>query len=132
VTGGSTLDLKSGARPDWTVVDDGWGRRAADIATLSEPGNCREYVAIHHRLGVGEGDRLLDVACGAALAIALALVRGAGCCGIDAAPRLAAVARDRNPDADLRVGDGPCTRPGRCANAAVHTFGGAPIRTTHL
>jgi SAM-dependent methyltransferase len=105
VTGESTLDLKPGARPDWTVVDEGWGRKAADFATLSEPGNCREYVTMHHRLGVGEGDRLLDVACGAGLAIALALVRGAECSGIDAAPRLVAVARDRNPDADLRVGD---------------------------
>jgi hypothetical protein len=25
--------------PDWTVVDEGWGRKAADFATLSEPGN---------------------------------------------------------------------------------------------
>jgi len=50
------------------MVDEGWGRRAVDFATLSEPGNCREYVAIHHRLGISEGDRLLDVACGAGLA----------------------------------------------------------------
>ncbi|MBA2730687.1 MAG: hypothetical protein H0U48_08050 [Euzebyaceae bacterium] len=49
----------------WRVVDEGWGRRAVDFATLSEPGNCREYVALHQRLGVGAGDRLLDVACGA-------------------------------------------------------------------
>ncbi|GAA1013246.1 hypothetical protein Aple_053380 [Acrocarpospora pleiomorpha] len=26
---------------DWTVVDEGWGRKAADFATLSEPSNCR-------------------------------------------------------------------------------------------
>ena len=35
----------------------------------------------------------------------LATAVGATCCGIDASPRLIAVARDRNPDADLRVGD---------------------------
>src|SRR5439155_9515031 len=89
----------------WQMVDAGWGRRAVEFATLSEPGNCREYVAIHHRLGVGEADRLLDVACGSGLAIELARVRGAMCSGIDASPRLVAVARDRNPDSDIRVGD---------------------------
>jgi hypothetical protein len=36
----------------WEMVDEGWGRKAVDFATLSEPGNCREYVAVHHRLGV--------------------------------------------------------------------------------
>ncbi len=39
--------------PQWTTVDEGWGRNAVDFATLSEPGNCREYVAAHHRLGSG-------------------------------------------------------------------------------
>ena len=91
--------------PQWTLVDEGWGRRAVDFATLSEPSNCREYVAVHHRLGVDDGDRLLDVACGSGLAIELARLRGASCSGIDASARLVAVARDRNPDCDIRVGD---------------------------
>jgi SAM-dependent methyltransferase len=90
---------------DWTVVDEGWGRRAADFATLSEPANCREYVALHHLLGIDAGDRLLDVACGSGLALELAALRGAICAGIDASARLVAVARDRSPEADLRVGD---------------------------
>jgi SAM-dependent methyltransferase len=89
----------------WRVVDEGWGRRAVEFATLSEPGNCREYVAVHHRLGVSEGERLIDVACGSGLAIELARIRGAECAGIDASQRLVAVARDRNPDSDVRVGD---------------------------
>jgi hypothetical protein len=42
--------------PQWATVDEGWGRKAADFATLSEPSNCREYVAVHHRLGVNAGD----------------------------------------------------------------------------
>jgi SAM-dependent methyltransferase len=96
----------SGAGFDqWTVVDEGWGRRAVDFATLSEPGNCREYVAVHHRLGIDAGDRLLDVACGSGLAIELACLRGASCSGIDASARLVMVALDRNPDCDIRVGD---------------------------
>ncbi|QNN53472.1 class I SAM-dependent methyltransferase [Nocardioides mesophilus] len=89
----------------WRQVDEGWGRAAVDFATLSEPANCREYVALHAELGVGAGDRLLDVACGAGLAVELAALRGASCAGIDASPRLVAVARDRSPAADLRVGD---------------------------
>jgi uncharacterized peroxidase-related enzyme len=89
----------------WQVVDEGWGRKAVDFATLSEPANCREYVTMHHRLGVGADDRLLDIACGSGLAVELATLRGARCAGIDASPRLLAIARERSPDADLRMGD---------------------------
>ena len=89
----------------WRGVDEGWGRQAVTFATICEPTNCREYVALHHYLGVHAGDRLLDVACGAGLALELAGLRGARCAGIDASPRLIAVAQDRNPDADVRVGD---------------------------
>ena len=87
------------------MVDEGWGRRAVDFATLSEPGNCREYVAMHHRLDVSAQDRLLDVACGSGLALELATIRGATGAGIDASERLVAIARDRNPDAEIVVGD---------------------------
>lgn len=89
----------------WQMVDEGWGRRAVDFATLSEPTACREYVAMHHRLDVSEGDRLLDMACGSGLSLELAAIRGATVAGIDASPRLAAVATDRNPDGDIRIGD---------------------------
>ena len=91
--------------PTWHGVDEGWGRRAVDFATLSEPANTREYVAMHQHLAVGSGDRLLDVACGAGLAIALAGARGATCAAIDASARLITVAKDRNPEADVRLGD---------------------------
>jgi SAM-dependent methyltransferase len=102
VPAGSGAD---GTRQDWRVVDEGWGREAADFAALFEPSACREYVVMHHHLEVDHGDRLLDVACGAGLAVELASLRGASCAGIDASPRLIAVARDRSPEADLRVGD---------------------------
>ena len=72
---------------DWTVVDEGWGRKAAEFAALIEPSAAREYVAMQHRLGVDAGDRLLDVACGAGLAIEFAALRGADCAGIDASAR---------------------------------------------
>jgi SAM-dependent methyltransferase len=89
----------------WLVVDEGWGRKAVDFATLSEPGNCREYVALHQHLAIDAGDGVLDMACGSGLAIELARARGATCAGIDASDRLVAVARDRNPASDVRVGD---------------------------
>lgn len=89
----------------WGSVDEGWGRRAVDFATLAEPSNSREYAFVHHRLALGNGDRLLDVACGSGLAIELAQARGAMCAGIDASRRLVAVAKDRNSTCDIRVGD---------------------------
>lgn len=93
------------ARDQWTVVDEGWGWRAVDFATLSEPANCREYLAMHQLLGVGLGDRVLDVACGSGLAVELCAARGATVAGLDASTRLIAIARDRSPQADLQVGD---------------------------
>lgn len=33
-------------RRDWRGVDEGWGRRAVDPATLSEPANCREEIVV--------------------------------------------------------------------------------------
>jgi SAM-dependent methyltransferase len=89
----------------WQMVDEGWGRKAVDFATLGEPSACREYVAVHQALGVSAGDRLLDMACGPGLALELARIRGAEVSGIDASPRLVAVAADRNPGCDIRVGD---------------------------
>jgi SAM-dependent methyltransferase len=89
----------------WRSVDEGWGRKAADFATLSEPANCREYVAVHQRLGVSQSDRLLDVACGSGLALELAMLRGADGAGIDASERLVAIARQRSPQAEIVVGD---------------------------
>jgi SAM-dependent methyltransferase len=109
---------------DWTAVDEGWGRKAADFATLSEPANCREYVAMHHALGVDRGDRVLDVACGAGLALELAALRGAACAGIDASPRLAAIASDRNPKADVRIGDMHALPWGDAAFSVVTSFRG--------
>src|SRR5271155_5630974 len=99
------MSESSAGLPDWTIVDEGWGRLAVDFSTLSEPSNCREYVALHHQLGVDAGSRLLDVACGSGLAIELARLRGAICSGIDASARLVAIARYRSPDSDIRVGD---------------------------
>jgi len=90
---------------DWTVVGRGWGHAVENFATLSEPANVREYVSMHEHLRIGPGDRRLDIACGSGLAVELAHLSGAVGAGIDASERLVAVACDRNPDADMQVGD---------------------------
>ena len=64
-----TVEADRKAKPedhDWRTVDEGWGRRAVDFAALLEVSSCREYVAMHQRLGVGAGDpraRALARAC---------------------------------------------------------------------
>src|SRR6202012_4209096 len=74
---GAAMTTGNAGPAQWSVVDEGWGRAAADFAALSEPSNCREYVTMHHRLGVDAGDRLLDVACGSGVALELGRPRGA-------------------------------------------------------
>lgn len=101
----SETDEREGAAMSWEMVDEGWGRRAVEFATIAEPSALREYTFVHHLLGVDAGDRVLDVACGSGLAIEMARMRGADCAGIDASRRLVAVAQHRNPDSDIRVGD---------------------------
>src|SRR5947209_1988879 len=82
-----------------------WGAAARDWAEIAEPGQIPFYDAAHDALGITTGTRLLDVGCGAGLALQLAAKRGAAVTGIDAAAGLLAVARERLPEADLRQGD---------------------------
>jgi SAM-dependent methyltransferase len=63
------------------------------------------YVATLGALDPEPGTRLLHVGCGTGSALALAAARGAVVAGLDTSPDLLAVARERLPDADLRVAD---------------------------
>jgi SAM-dependent methyltransferase len=89
----------------WTEVDEGWGRKALDYACLFEGQMWPEYLEVLNAVDIRPNERMLDVACGPGLAIRLARARGAEVAGLDASPRLAAVAKARTPDADIRVGD---------------------------
>lgn len=82
-----------------------WGASAKDWAAIAEPGQIPFYEAALDALAVREGMSLLDVGCGAGLALELARARGAIVSGLDAAEGLLAVARERLPDADLREGE---------------------------
>jgi SAM-dependent methyltransferase len=82
-----------------------WGTRARDWSQVQEH-ICRPvYEAVFERAGVAAGTRLLDIGCGAGLALAVAAQRGAHVAGIDAADALLAIARERVPDAVLHPGD---------------------------
>src|SRR5258708_33948829 len=87
-----------GATMPWEHVDAGWGRCAPEFAYLFENLHWREYIHLLDQTGVGPGTRYLDIACGSGLAVRLAR-------GLDASPRLAAIAAARSPEADIRAGD---------------------------
>jgi len=89
----------------WEGVDEGWGRRAAEFAYLIENLHWREYQHLLDQIGVGQGSRYLDIACGSGLAIRLACERGATATGLDASPRLTAIAAARSPGAVIKIGD---------------------------
>jgi SAM-dependent methyltransferase len=88
----------------WEEAGEAWGRRAIDWSCLYEHYSLDILVALLPRLEVGPGVSLLDVACGSGLTVRVAAGMGADVAGIDAAAELVAVARDRTPTADLRVG----------------------------
>ena len=54
---------------------------------------------------VGKGTSLLDVGCGAGLALQIAQRRGAKVSGLDASPALIRIAQNRCPEGDIRVGE---------------------------
>lgn len=86
------------------MVDWGAGAYETTAAEL-EP----VALAVVNRAGVAGGDDVLDLACGTGNAALLAAARGARVVGVDSAPRLLAVARERarsvGIELDLREGD---------------------------
>ncbi len=89
----------------WEQAGRGWGQRAREWAYLVEPYARPANERLFDRLRVGEGTRLLDIACGSGFAAQLAARRGAIVAGLDASEPLLAIARARTPDGDFRAGD---------------------------
>jgi SAM-dependent methyltransferase len=81
-----------------------WGARARDWAE-NEEGEVPTFQAGLDRLDIGAGDEVLEVGCGTGVFLGLAADRGASVHGIDAAENLVELARERVPEADVRVGD---------------------------
>lgn len=82
-----------------------WGAAAEDWAELQEAASTPLFDAAFDAMGVTSGTRLLDVGCGAGLALQLAHKRGASVSGLDAAQGFLDIARSRLPEADVRHGD---------------------------
>lgn len=82
-----------------------WSERALDWADVQEGLARPLYEAVLERTGVGPETTLLDVGCGAGMFLAMVAATGAEVSGLDAAPGLLAVARERVPQADLMPGE---------------------------
>ncbi|MEY2449644.1 MAG: hypothetical protein QOH79_3120, partial [Acidimicrobiaceae bacterium] len=100
----SATEPDPAADHDWREAGEAWGHAANDWGCLFEHYATAVIGAIHHRADVGPGTELLDVACGAGLALVRAEERGATVHGLDAAEPLVEIARARLPVADIRVG----------------------------
>ena len=82
-----------------------WGTDPRAWAELAEAHNRPLFEAVLDAAHVGRGTSVLDVGCGAGLALVLAAERGATASGLDVSPGLLGVARERLPGVDLRDGD---------------------------
>ena len=81
-----------------------WGARPADWA-LSEDQQVPTYEEALRRVGLVPDQDVLDIGCGVGAFLRLVAARGARPHGLDASPALLDLARERVPEADLRVGD---------------------------
>lgn len=89
----------------WQEAGAAWGARAADWASFQEPFHANSYDAVLAEHEVRSGTTLLDVGCGAGLALRKAAHLGATVRGIDASQALLAIAAERAPAAELHCGD---------------------------
>jgi SAM-dependent methyltransferase len=86
----------------WQQAGVAWSSRARDWAYLMEPLFARVYERLAAALNLGPESDVLDVGCGAGLALRRYHEVGARVSGVDAAEGLLAIARERVPSADLR------------------------------
>ena len=97
-------ETEQGSGHDWRTAGEAWGSRANEWSCLYEHYSVDVLIALFARLGLGPATTVLDIACGSGLAVRLADATGATVAGIDASDELIAVARERTPHADLRIG----------------------------
>jgi SAM-dependent methyltransferase len=82
-----------------------WSERARDWSIFQERTTMPLYEAALPRLGISAGTRILDVGCGSGMFCHLAAQRGADVDGIDAAPALVDIARQRVPTGHFWIGE---------------------------
>jgi len=74
-----------------------WSSNPRDWAEIAEPQNRALFDELLDQTETGPRTRLLDIACGSGYAAALAAARGATVTGVDIAPALLEIARERTP-----------------------------------
>lgn len=82
-----------------------WGARARDWADYQEETVLALFQAVLVKAGINSRTRLLDIGCGSGMFCAMAAKSDAVICGLDAAAPLIAIARERTPQGDWRVGE---------------------------
>ncbi|NNF53085.1 MAG: methyltransferase domain-containing protein [Acidimicrobiales bacterium] len=93
------------ATPVWVEAGRAWEHAAKDWAYLFEPYARDAIEYVFAKANVDEHSSVLDVACGSGLALSRAARLGASTAGLDAAEGLIDIARRRDRNGDLRVGD---------------------------
>jgi SAM-dependent methyltransferase len=96
-----TTEARSGSAEKFGPL---WGSRPRDWAA-DEDQQVATYEEAIRRVGVARGQRVLDVGCGTGVFLRLVAERGAQPFGLDASEALLEIARERVPEADLRVGE---------------------------
>jgi len=99
--------LSAKPRPKGSAAIQGelWSGRTADWANIQEMMVTPLYQAVLIKTRVGSSTKLLDVGCGAGMFCKLSAEADAIISGLDAAPSLIAIARERSPYGDFRVGE---------------------------
>jgi SAM-dependent methyltransferase len=91
----------SGSAQRWGPL---WGARPTDWA-LSEDQQTPTYEEALRRVGLKQGQLVLDIGCGVGTFLRIVAAQGARPSGLDASEALLELARQRVPDADLRLGN---------------------------
>ncbi len=92
------------AEHDWRAAGAAWGHAAVDWACLYEHYAVDVLVAMCAATNVAKPRDVLDVACGAGYGMRFMRGLGATVAGLDASEDLLNIARERNPDSDIRLG----------------------------
>jgi SAM-dependent methyltransferase len=94
-----------GSATRWGPLFGGRARDWAETWESPEGWGTPVYEHVLDRAKIGTGTRVLDCGCGAGRFARMAADRGASVAGIDAAEGLIAIAAERTPEGDFRVGD---------------------------
>ena len=88
----------------WTM-GEAWSAGVRDWVEVQEGAMRPLFDAVLDDMGVTQGTRVLDVACGAGLFCHLAAQRGATVAGVDVSAASLQAAKDRTPEGDFRLNE---------------------------